>query len=432
MLCAIRKQARNALVVFSVEFRMLLDIVLANRGRKLHNDGDRIAIVGGELFNKGAQAMTFILVDQMAKWYPEKDVYLLSGRDYERNQDEIDQYSFNILPWGPEVQFSLISSGLDILNTKSYSKRVREDVRSVFNNCCMLIDINGFALSSQWGAKGSFVYLTNIVIAKEYDIPMYIFPQSIGPFDYSKSMELLINPLLNVYLSYPRIICPREKAGVEAIEPFTQDNVQQEYDIVLQTENYSLENVYVSKLSINREYIKSDAVGIVPNSQVFKRSEEEEIYTLYGRVVTELLDAGKNVYIFRHSSEDLRHCRSIKNQFSDKQEVKLFEEDFDAPELEYIINQCDFLIASRYHSIVHAYKNGVPVVAIGWAVKYEELLAEFGQSDYLYEGREKIDTDAFVSSVAQMIEQCEIESESIREKLKTISRKDMFSRILDN
>jgi len=427
-----RKSTRNASLVATVESRFVSDLVFSGRGQAEYGDGDSIAIVGGELFNKGAQAMTFTVVDQMTKRYPKKDVYLLSGRDYERNHKEKEQYDFEILPWGPEVQLSLLSPGLDVVNTNQFSKRDLEKVRSVFADCGMLIDINGFRLSSQIGSNGSFTYLVNILLAKEYDIPMYILPQSIGPFDYPTKVKPLLNPLMQMYLPYPEVVCPREHAGVDALAPYTRSNVQREFDIVLQTEGYNLNNIYATEPGFEYKELKSDAVGIVPNSKVFDRTDDEAVYSLYEEAIDELFNADKTVYVFRHSVEDLDHCRNIKDRFSGIDSVQLFEEDFDAPELEHIIEQCDFLIASRYHSIVHAYKHAVPVVAIGWAVKYKELLNKFEQSAYFFEGREQIDSSAFVGAVDRISEQWENESEIIKNNLNKITEKNLFDGILPN
>lgn len=424
-----RNTTRNASLVAAVESRLLSDLVFAGSGQAEYGDGDSIAIVGGELFNKGAQAMTFTVVDQMTNRYPEKDIYLLAGRDYEREPEEKAQYEFEILPWGPEIQLSLLSPGLDVANTNQFSKRDDKRVRSVFADCRMLIDINGFALSSQMGSRGSFRYLVNILLAKKYDVPMYVLPQSIGPFDYPKGMKPLLNPLLQTYLPYPEIVCPRERAGVESLAPFTRSNVQREFDIVLQTEGYDLDNVYATEPDFEYKNLEGEAVGIVPNSKVFDRADSEEIYSLYEAAIEELVNAGKTVYVFRHSVEDLDHCRNIKNRFNETEAVQLFQDDFDAPELEHIIGQCDFMIASRYHSIVHAYKHAVPVIAIGWAVKYEELLSEFGQSDYFFEGREQIDLDAFVGTVEQLNDRWEDETTTVRKTLNTVRHNNVFSRL---
>lgn len=426
------ESVRNAALLVTVESRLLSDLLFAPQRDSPSDCGNSIAIVGGELFNKGGQAMTFTVVHQVTKRYPQKDIYLLSRRDYERDPNDKAQYEFEILPWGPEIRLSLLSPGLDVVNTNQYSKEDRTKVRRVLRDCSKLIDINGLALSSQMSTAGSFGYLVDIMIAKEYDVPMYIFPQSIGPFNYPTTSSLLLNPLMQTYLGYPEIISPRERAGVEALAPYTRSNVHQEFDIVLQDEGYDLGNIYASEPNLKRKELDTDAVGIVPNSKVFERAEPEDIYSLYETAIDLLLKERNNIYVFRHSVEDLELCRKIKSRYSDTDNVRLFEEDLDAPELEHIIGQCDFLIASRYHSIVHAYKNAVPVIAIGWAVKYEELLEAFDQCEYFFEGREKIDTDSFVRAVKQMNEQWMEESEIIQAKLQEVQRDNLFDRFFSD
>ena len=425
-----RKAARKVSLVTTVEKQLFSDLFLTKKGsRSVSRDGDSIVIVGGELFNKGAQAMTFTVVDQMTERYPEKDIYLLSGRDYERNPEDKDQYEFEILPWGPETQLSLLSPKLEFTNTQRYPKQTRESVRRVISNCFLMIDINGFALSSQMGAKTSFVYLTNIVIAREYNIPMYILPQSIGPFDYSTAMGVLLNPLMQTYLSDPQIICPRERAGVESLAPYTQGNVQREFDIVLQNESYDFENIYTTEPEFEQKELEGDAVGIVPNSKVFERTDSEGLYSLYEAVISKLLKEEKTVYVLRHSVEDLDLCQNIKRRFSDNDNVVLFEEDLNAIELENIIEQFDFMIGSRYHSLVHAYKNQVPAIAIGWAVKYRELLDEFDQTEYFFEGRERIDKEELLSSLSEMCDSYSNEAKIIGEKLDDIQQNNVFDNL---
>ena len=58
-----------------------------------------ILVTGGELFNKGAQAMTFITVDQIAKSFPNYTVVLFSGQDANRPEEEKKNYKFEIMPF---------------------------------------------------------------------------------------------------------------------------------------------------------------------------------------------------------------------------------------------------------------------------------------------------------------------------------------------
>ena len=55
-----------------------------------------ILITGGELFNKGAQSMTFITVNELKKRFPNHEILLSSSRDFKRDYEEKQQYNFKI------------------------------------------------------------------------------------------------------------------------------------------------------------------------------------------------------------------------------------------------------------------------------------------------------------------------------------------------
>ena len=423
-----RKLLRNSVFASSVGIQTLSNQISSTNFGSDATADENILITGGGMDNKGAQAMTFTVVDQLSERYPEKDLYLLSGREFKRDHDE---YEFGILPWGPEIQLSLLSRTASSMNTDEYSRSAKARVKEEMDSCAFIVDVSGFALTSQFGARTSFSYLSNIVMAEKYDVPMYIFPQSIGPFDYSRTSKIVLEPLLRSSLRYPELICPREQHGVDCLSPYTTDNVEREFDIVLQNEEYDLRNIYSGQVDPREPNVDSGGVGIVPNSRVFERTNPENIYTIYEESIKKLLNNDRTVYILRHSREDLDICEEIKRRFDGQEDVVLLAEDFSAIELERIISQIDFLIASRYHSIIHAYKNQVPVIAIGWAVKYREILNEFEQSSYFFEGRDRINADRFVSVVEQMGENWMAESEKIDEKLEEIREATIFDRIFE-
>ncbi|GAE28192.1 hypothetical protein JCM9140_4400 [Halalkalibacter wakoensis JCM 9140] len=69
--------------------------------------GKYVLITGGELFNKGAQAMTFTTVNEIKSRFKDKEIVLLSSRDYLRDKNEKEQYSFKILPMNLDISFAL-------------------------------------------------------------------------------------------------------------------------------------------------------------------------------------------------------------------------------------------------------------------------------------------------------------------------------------
>ena len=394
---------------------------------------ENIVIVGGELFNKGAQAMTFTTVDQLKRRFPEKNIYLFSYRDFYRDRKEKQKYSFEILPWNIKIKLDILTNKKNNSNNEDYIDL--KEINSVLRNTAYIIDINGYALSSQWCDNQTICfsqldYIMNIMIAKKLSIPIYILPQSIGPFNYSLINKMILFPLFKRYLKYPEKIYPREKDGVNHLKKFTEKNVQKRMDIVLCNDGYNLNNIF-KQPNENDFYelnIPEKAIGIIPNTRVIERVDKEEILSIYHSIIEETLKKDYKVFVLRHSVEDLQICREIKNMFQSK-EVELIEKDLNAIELENIIKQLNFVIASRYHSIIHSYKNNVPVLAIGWAIKYKEILENFNQTKYFFDGINNLKKTKIIESTEELIKNENKERERIKNQLRNNKNNLVFKQI---
>ena len=395
---------------------------LSSRDRPREN----VIIIGGELFNKGAQAMTFTVVDQMKKRFPDKNIYLFSTQDFDRTDIEKSRYTFKILPWDLTTKLKLLSFWNKLLMKNSKYGHLEKNVESVLKNGEFIIDISGYALSSQWYWFKSFNYLLNIILSRKNSVQYYIFPQSIGPFNYPLKYNILLYPLMKLYLKYPKRIFPREKEGVVWVRKFTKKNVEQNHDIVLQTKQYNLSNIYNKKFHSKHMQIQPHSVAIIPNLRVIEKTNPDDIYLVYVSLINRLINAKKTVYILRHSYEDLNVCRKIKNDYLDNNCVQLISTDLNAFELENILKQFDFVIASRYHSVIHSYKNGVPALVIGWATKYIELLEYFDQSDYCFDARDGINTNEIDDKLNKMIREYECERNKIITKMDSITKENIF------
>lgn len=386
-----------------------------------------IIITGGELFNKGAQAMAFTVVDQIKRRFPEKKIYLFSTKDFDRKDEEKSIYKFDILPWNLRTKLRLLDfpSRLFIKKGGRYGY-LEENIRSIIKNTDFFIDISGYGLSSQWGLYSSIDYLLNIIMAKKHSVPYYIFPQSIGPFDYPLQDKIFLFPLMKLYLKYPKRIFLREKQGLWWVQKFSKKNAEISYDIVLQNKEYDLSNIYNKHVHLKNIKIESNTVGIVPNLRVIERANPDDIYSIYYSLINRLINAKKTIYILRHSYEDLEICEKIKNLFPDNKSVKLIQDDLSAIELENIIRQFNFVIASRYHSIIHSYKNGIPALVIGWATKYFELLENFNQLDYFFDIRKSIDINKINNKLDNLIQNYKYKKEKIANKMRVLIKENIF------
>ena len=90
------------------------------------------------------------------------------------------------------------------------------------------------------------------------------------------------------------------------------------------------------------------------------------------------------------------------------------------------MNKFAYLVASRFHSIVHAFKNGIPCIALGWATKYYDLLTLFGQEQYVLDFRDEIGTENVSTAIEKMDRAYRDESLKIQNKLVTVQEHNVF------
>lgn len=381
--------------------------------------------------NKGSQAMMFTIVDHIKRKLPDKPIYVFSAHAF-RREDKKRNYAFKILFYDLKNKINLLISRKKVFFSRKIAQNSLENtLLKVIENADRFINIRGYNLASYFPLSSSINYILDVAIAKKYAIPYYIFPQSIGPFDYPLKYKIVLYPLLKSYIRYPTKIFVREKEGLAYVSSFTKNNVEKTYDIVLQNEGYNLSNIYQDSSDIQFKHVKIDqnAVGIIPNLRIIEHIDPNEFYGIYKELINHLIDAKKKVYILRHTLEDLEICKNIKQLFPNNKNVRLIADDLTCIELENIIKQFDFVIASRYHSIVHSYKNGVPALVIGWATKYFELLETFDQQDFLIDIRNGIDVGKIDIRLDKLFKNYENERIKILDKMAIIRQNSMIDNL---
>ncbi|MBN1405368.1 MAG: polysaccharide pyruvyl transferase family protein, partial [Candidatus Omnitrophica bacterium] len=179
------------------------------------------------------------------------------------------------------------------------------------------------------------------------------------------------------------------------------------------------QKIYARDAGIKSIVIEPKSAGIIPNVKILKNVKlKDAVCSFYGNAVKRIISSGMTAYIMRFAYEDLWLCEEVYSMFSGNDKVRILRNDFDAIELESIIKQFDFIVASRYHSIIHSYKNSVPVLAIGWAAKYKELLEHFGQSEYLIDTRGLVSIDEINIRLKRIMGNCAIEKRKIADRIK--------------
>lgn len=410
----------------------------AEKKRKKKLGRKTFLIYGASFTNKGAQAMLFTSVSELRARFPECRILFHTWKkipaDYQFETVFYDRAKISLLKKNPIYWYPRNLAVLLI--------RRRNDlkhyfiVRDQFKDIDAVIDVSGFALSSQFSYSISDNYLQMIELAKQYRIPVFLMPQSFGPFNYGEDHPEMIKRIQKT-LSYPVRIFAREQQGYLALHrDLGLLNVEKSADLVLQSKSIDLSAVFFDPKRVPVVSVPTTHnVAIIPNIRTIDHggADQEHLIELYRQIIQELSHSGFHVYLLRHSSEDLSVCQSVYDALDEKEAASLLVDDYDCIAFNEIIRQFDFVIGSRYHSIVHAYKNAVPAVVLGWAEKYRELVSMFGQEQYMFDICNCLPehVPVILKAVTDMEKSYEAEHQVIQSRLPEYQSGNCFQAITD-
>lgn len=393
-----------------------------------------ILVTGGEWNNKGAQAMLFVTVTELSKRFPDMEICAVVPPHLIEEKKESGEFKFkmisDIICRGPAL-FTLGGKWRRMALKKREGIRSMLYARKVWKNTAYVFDISGYAIGKKWGPVKSARCAMIGALAKKVGAKCYFLPQSFGPFDFNidEKDQKLHDEIMKDWLSKAEIICAREQVGKQMLEEkYGLENVQYMPDIVLQNKEYNLDSIYDNAPQIRTLDVKERSVALIPNKHITKMKVNDS-YQIWEEIIRQLLKREYHVYLLVHSQDDVEVIKNLKEKFKDCENVILVQEDFSCIEYDLLVSKFDYLIASRYHSIVHAYRRSVPCIVLGWADKYEVLLGDMNQLSYMFDMRREISMEKVCQAMDDMEAKREENAKIIGEKVKKIQEESIFDRL---
>ena len=389
-------------------------------------------ITGGGFTNKGAEAMTLITIDRIRRKDPNAIIYITGSV----KACDIEACSLKKFTISSDIQEYLIKPtvALWIKITGKYIAKVilnREKttikaVRDILNATDYVIDISGFSVSSKFMESKTVAFLDWIRLVEKFAIKTVLMPQSFGPFDYED--KTLPDRIQNV-LRKCHVIYAREENGYQLLKSMGLNNVEKAYDMVLAQRDIEYDRIFVKKQE--ESFVietQRKSVGIIPNTKILEKTKipRDLFFALYEKVINSLFVDGYDVFLIPHAVEDIALCKQIAEK-SNIENVYVVDRVMCSYEYQENVQKLDFVIASRYHSIVHAYKAGVPAVILGWADKYQELAMALGQEKFVFDSDEKLDITQILEATKRMGNTLQEQRNSIISHLQDIQKNDYFS-----
>ena len=235
-----------------------------------------------------------------------------------------------------------------------------------------LIDISGYAFGDHWGPGPMKRFIALSDFYKKRNKPVIMLPQMMGPFDRDETRGLFRKLAGNCTLMYAR-----DDVSLEAAKKTAPDaNFQLCPDITICSQEPTGATPATSS---------SNRVCIVPNIRMTDSGTSpwpvEEYVNFLAAVAKQVLAKDHTPVMVLHDAlgRDGDLAKSVAEKLDGN--IKMFSEP-DPKKLKTYISESKFLIGSRFHSLVAALSSGVPVIAIGWAHKYKQLLSDYGQERF--------------------------------------------------
>jgi colanic acid/amylovoran biosynthesis protein len=320
----------------------------------------KIVIDGTGNFNKGAELMLLSIIQEIREnWEGEIELYVGRGIFSNKRLNEIGI-----------KKFKFPSKLLQLFYTIPFFK-----INSRFK-IDLVLDASGFRFSDYWDTQKTYYrifleYLYYNYLARS-GTKLFFLPQAFGPFNSSKAKLKL------------------KFASRSATLVFARDKESQKYLI----NNKNVDNSKIlllpdfTNLLSPKSVNKNQGVCIIPSSRMLSSIDKHEkgLYKEFlFAAVNYFISANKNVFILNHSNkEDNEICSDLYQKFEDENNLKLVEI-ADTFELKNFIGSTDFVISSRYHGLINALSQNVPVLCIGWTHKYRYLLKDYLQEDAILE-----------------------------------------------
>lgn len=388
-----------------------------------------IIVTGAQFSNKGAQSLLFSFITEIRKRFPGIKILYIPLDSYasynqsELNFDVIYQSETSHRYEQNAVQRIKITSKYiikKILRRQTVSLSNIRALHQAYKRADALVDLSGYQLSSEWDIKINMQFLRYLQEAQRHSVPVILFPQSFGPFEYGEN-QTKMDTLIKSTLEKADCIYAREGEGYRLLtQKYHLQNVRQASDFVLQCGEPDMKCIYrIDSIEKNIENPPENAVAIIPNFQNFNHGNSEQVMDVYRCIIDTILGTGKTIVIFRHSA-DMDVCRKIYSFYQNNEKVTLNELEYSCVEYSRYIAGFSYIVAARYHAIVHAYKAGIPAIILGWTNKYQELSKIFGQEQYLINTSENNAAELIQKKVVTMDNGYRNESIRIRSKLQEL------------
>jgi polysaccharide pyruvyl transferase WcaK-like protein len=324
-----------------------------------------IELKGINVKNKGAYLMLKAILAKVRERYP--DAVIVSEKGYGLTKNDLDSQGMKqkFMKNGKGKKEKLISV-IPQPFRKTFGLITTDDVDVVLEG-------SGFLYGDGWDVTKINKRIVNeLDIYKSKNAKVILMPQAFGPFTEKNIRESLA------------------KVTDRADLVFARDTVS----FVHLTENFGKkQNIiqapdFTNLLKPNKKDYNTkpyeDGILVIPNFKMntLKGLDVSETYLNLLQTTIEVYQKlNENVFLLNHEGElDQQIAEKVNERLTNKVQIIKVE---DPLYIKAIIGVAKIVVTSRFHGLVSSLSQAVPTLCTSWSHKYQMLMNEYGQADYL-------------------------------------------------
>lgn len=299
--------------------------------------------------------------------------------------------------------FFLLKSILYGKNMKAVQeKRAMGEVVEKMCTYDVFVDLSGICFTDKIAPKNIFTAIYDKIqwiLAKRLGLRVVKYTTSIGPIHSLRtrwSAKFLLKHFCD-YLILREYGC--EKALVELN---THINYEFSPDVAFMLEKSDKESL--KKLeSIN---LSKGLIGISISFQL--ANKVPNYFQTMTTVCNFFLESGFGLVLIanecsgRKGTDDKMLIDDMVQGLSNKNYTIIDSVELRSREIKSYISECDYIITSRYHTLIAAISQNIPTIALSWHLKYREALELVDAGEYVLEN-EKITPDNILALFEKMM-----------------------------
>jgi colanic acid/amylovoran biosynthesis protein len=224
------------------------------------------------------------------------------------------------------------------------------------------------------GPYKNWIYLWRLFIALKLNKPLAIYSISFGPIPDNKLFKCVS---LYVLKNVKFLSLRDEKSQLYASER----NLQ----YIPSIDTAFLDESYIAKeFPAELEHIRlKKYVVIVPNELYswhpnYRRVSKTRIDGIYLDIMNHFINKGLDVILLPQlfgAQNDTKYFQKLQQRLPNRNNIHIINDDYDSDIQQIIINNAEFLVGARYHSIVFALRGCIPFFSLSYEHKMTYMLS---------------------------------------------------------